>query len=144
MTAPTHLWHGKYGVERNMQDFAPNLVLRNCTWSAGWCSAQRIKIPMIAGGNHTIIYITPPYIMHFLIRGAKLHFTVFPAEESDHYFIATSRKYRSTLRSRTTWVIFFFRSNPKFCFTISMYSLPVTDAVCSVKFRQELKVVAMS
>ena len=22
----------------------------------GWCSAQRIKIKMIAGGNHTIIY----------------------------------------------------------------------------------------
>ena len=22
----------------------------------GWCSAQRIKIQMIAGGNHTIIY----------------------------------------------------------------------------------------
>ena len=22
----------------------------------GWCSAQRIKIPMIAGGNHTLIH----------------------------------------------------------------------------------------
>ena len=28
-------------------------------WSAGWCSAQRIKNPMIAGGNHTLIQVTP-------------------------------------------------------------------------------------
>ena len=30
-------------------------------WSAGWCSAQRIQNPMIAGGNHTLIPMTPPY-----------------------------------------------------------------------------------
>jgi hypothetical protein len=29
------------------------------TWSAGWCSAQRIKNPMIAGGNHTLIQMPP-------------------------------------------------------------------------------------
>ena len=29
------------------------------TWSAGWCSAQRIRNPMIAGGNHTIIQVPP-------------------------------------------------------------------------------------
>ena len=31
------------------------------TRSAGWCSAQRIQNPMIAGGNHTLIPMTPPY-----------------------------------------------------------------------------------
>ena len=30
-------------------------------WSVGWCSAQRIRNPMIAGGNHTLIHMTPPY-----------------------------------------------------------------------------------
>ena len=28
-------------------------------WTAGWCSAQRIKNPMIAGGNHTLIQMPP-------------------------------------------------------------------------------------
>ena len=28
-------------------------------WSAGWCSAQRINNPMIAGGNHTLIQMPP-------------------------------------------------------------------------------------
>ena len=29
------------------------------SWSAGWCSAQRINNPMIAGGNHTLIQVPP-------------------------------------------------------------------------------------
>ena len=29
--------------------------------SVGWCSAQRILNPVIAGGNHTLIQMTPPY-----------------------------------------------------------------------------------
>ena len=33
--------------------------------SSGRCVAQRIKIYMIASGNHTTIYMTPPYKMHF-------------------------------------------------------------------------------
>ena len=38
------------------------VVLGNCpARSAGWCSAQRIINPMIAGGNHTLIQVTPPY-----------------------------------------------------------------------------------
>ena len=28
-------------------------------WSAGWCSAQQIKNPLIAGGNHTLIQVPP-------------------------------------------------------------------------------------
>ena len=30
-------------------------------YPAGWYSAQRIKISMIADGNHTLIQISPPY-----------------------------------------------------------------------------------
>ena len=29
----------------------------------GWCSAQRINIIMIAGGNHSTIRVTLPYMM---------------------------------------------------------------------------------
>ena len=31
------------------------------TWSAGRCVAQRIELYMIASGNHTAIYMPPPY-----------------------------------------------------------------------------------
>ena len=33
-----------------LQSVSPSLPLR------GWCSAQRIRITMIAGGNHAIMY----------------------------------------------------------------------------------------
>ncbi len=58
MTAP---YDGieKYGFEHNILEYIPSLALRNRTWSAGWCSAQRIKIPMIAGDNHTINLYDP-------------------------------------------------------------------------------------
>ena len=35
------------------------LLLRKCR--GGWCSAQRIKIQMIAGGNHTTIQLPLPW-----------------------------------------------------------------------------------
>ena len=55
-----------------MLDYAPNLALTHPTWSAGGCSAQRIKISMIAGGNHTTINMTPPYKIYILYRSDKL------------------------------------------------------------------------
>ena len=38
------------------------------TGSAGWCSAQRIRNPMIASGNHTLIQMTPPYNTNYLME----------------------------------------------------------------------------
>ena len=37
------------------------LPLSRCNCPVWWCSAQRIKIAMIAGGNHTIISVSTPY-----------------------------------------------------------------------------------
>lgn len=56
----------------------------------------------------------------------------------------TSRKYRSTSRSSVTSVMPFFRSNPKFCFSMAMYSHPERDEVCSVNCSEEPKVGARS
>ena len=36
-------------------------------WSAGWCSAQRIKNPLIAGGNHTLIQM-PPALQYYAFQ----------------------------------------------------------------------------
>ena len=41
--------------------FGQNQTSKNKKVVVGWCSAQRIKIIMIAGGNHTLIDMTPPY-----------------------------------------------------------------------------------
>jgi len=56
MTPPTSLQYLPCCLSRSNFD----------TGSAGWCSAQRIKMAMIAGGNHTIMQISPPYELRSL------------------------------------------------------------------------------
>ena len=61
MTPPTHQFRGTgalFSETTRMRCFLPVYIP---TGSAGWRSAQRIQIVMIAGGNHTIMFITPPY-----------------------------------------------------------------------------------
>ena len=52
------------------------------TCSAGWCSAQRIKNPLIAGGNHTLIQVPPALQFEFHTPSAGTPGTAFPTMES--------------------------------------------------------------
>ena len=53
------------------------------TWSAGWCSAQRIKNLMIAGGNHTLIHMPPPYRR---ITGVHKKFSILFVQTVLYYY----------------------------------------------------------
>ena len=61
MTPPTQCDLVQCWLVLNCYSPEPDWLGGHQTWSVGWCSAQRIKNLMIAGGNHTLIQMTPPY-----------------------------------------------------------------------------------